>query len=262
MTLEHIPFRGQECLVMLQHMAENMATRLGIDDQARWLRNTLYPAYRRNHIDNLHLRLLLTFTLKDNSNCIDVGAYRGEELAEMVRIAPRGTHIAYEPLPFMYTYLVQKFPTVHVRNAALSNEEGESDFAYFRHKPGHSGFSERAYAYQSQIETIPVQTETLDKSLPTDYAPDFIKIDVEGAERLVIEGAIQTISRYRPLVAFEHGKGGAEYYDTQPRHVYNLLNNEARLRIFDLDGNGPYTLDQFEETYAQGTYFNFIACPQ
>ena len=261
MTLGHVPLNRQKSLAVLQFTAKNIVTKFGVDDHVRWLRNTLHPAYRRNHTDNEHLRLLLTFTLKDNSNCIDVGAYRGEELAEMVRVAPHGKHIAYEPLPFMHKYLVNRFPTVDVRHAAVSNEEGERSFTYLRHLPGYSGFSERAYAKQSQVETIKVRTETLDNSLPPDYVPDLIKIDVEGAERLVIEGGIKTISKHKPIVAFEHGKGGADYYDTQPRQIYELLNHEAGLRIFDLDGNGPYSLKQFEETYAQNKYFNFVACP-
>lgn len=33
---------------------------------------------------------------------------------------------------------------------------------------------------------------------------DFMKIDVEGAEGLVIEGAAKTIEKYRPIIFFEH----------------------------------------------------------
>ena len=33
---------------------------------------------------------------------------------------------------------------------------------------------------------------------------DFLKIDVEGAEGLVIEGAAETIKKYRPIIFFEH----------------------------------------------------------
>ena len=33
---------------------------------------------------------------------------------------------------------------------------------------------------------------------------DFMKIDVEGAEGLVLQGAEQTIRKYRPVIFFEH----------------------------------------------------------
>ena len=261
MFLAHALLRANRDFTKFQHLVKGAATKLGIEDQVRWVRNTLHPTYRRDHADNQHLKILLSFVLKENSNCIDVGAYRGMELAEMVRVAPHGKHIAYEPLPPMYKYLVDHFPTVDIRLAALSNEEGERSYNYLKYKPGYSGFSERSYAKQSQVEKIIVRTETLDSNLPIGYVPDLIKIDVEGAERLVIEGAINTISKHRPYVVFEYGRGGADYYDTQPRHIYELLCGEAGLRLFDLDGNGPYSLRQFEETYDRGNYWNFVAAP-
>jgi FkbM family methyltransferase len=260
MFLAYTSFSMRKTLTRFQHLVKGTAIKLGIFDYVRRLRNILYPAYKRELIDNQHLRLLLTFALKEDSNCIDVGAHEGAVLAEMLRVAPRGRHIAYEPLPFMHKYLVDHFPKVDVRYAALSNEEGERSFTYVKYRPTYSGFSERSYAKRSQVEKINVRTETLDGSLPAGYVPDLIKIDVEGAERLVIEGAINTISKHKPIVIFEHGKGGADYYNTKPRHIYELLNGKAGLRIFDLDGNGPYTLSQFEETYARNDYWNFVAC--
>ena len=110
------------------------------------------------------------------------------------------------------------------------------------------------------VEKFIVRTETLDGSLPPGYVPDLIKIDVEGAELLVIEGAINTISKYKPIVVFEHSKGGAQYFNTQPRHIYELLSGVAGLRIFDLDGIGPYTLSQFEESFHSNHRWNYVAC--
>lgn len=244
---------------LLLHIAKNAGVKLGIYSYMRGLRDTLHPAYRRDHTDNKNLRLLLTFALEEDSNCIDIGAHRGAILAEMVRAAPLGKHIAYEPLPFMYKYLVGHFPSIDVRQVAVSNVEGETSFAYVKQLPGFSGFRETSNSMRLQIEKIKVQTETLDDSLPAGYVPDLIKIDVEGAERLVIEGAIKTISKYKPIIVFEHGKGASDHYGTQPCHIYELLHNRAGLCIFDLDGNGPYTLDQFEETYAQNKRWNFVA---
>ena len=35
------------------------------------------------------------------------------------------------------------------------------------------------------------------------YAPDFIKLDVEGAEPLVLRGAAETILRAKPIILYE-----------------------------------------------------------
>ena len=230
----------QRTFLKFQYMVKKTTTKLGIDDFLRLLRNITSPTYRRDHIDNQHLRLLLTFTMKEDQIVLML-EHSGVILKEMVRVAPLGRHIAYEPIPSMHKYLVDRYPGVDVRCAALSNEEGERSFTYVKYLPTYSGFSERSYAKRSQIEKIIVHTETLDGSLPSGYVPDLVKIDVEGAERLVIEGAINTISKYKPIVVFEHSKGGAQYFNTQPRHIYELLSGVAGLRIFDLDGIGPYT---------------------
>ena len=89
--------------------------------------------------------------------------------------------------------------------------------------------------------------------------PSFIKIDVEGAERLVLEGAMHTISRYQPTVVFEHGRGAANHYDTGPEQIFALLSGQAGLRIFDLDGRGPYTEADLVETFDRGLSWNFLA---
>jgi hypothetical protein len=155
---------------------------------------------------------------------------------------------------------VAQFPSVDVRQVALSNTVGESSFVYLKDMPGRSGFQERIFSPSQHVEKITVQTATLDTILPEGYVPALIKSDVEGAERLVLEGAIETISKYKPIVVFEHGKGGADHYDTHPSQIYELLHDRAGLRIFDLDGNGPYNLRQFEETYARNDHWNFVAC--
>src|SRR5579885_1102681 len=49
--------------------------------------------------DNAAIRLLFSFVLHADSICIDVGAHQGSMLSDMVRVAPLGRHIAYEPLP-------------------------------------------------------------------------------------------------------------------------------------------------------------------
>jgi FkbM family methyltransferase len=219
----------------------------------------LGPAWaKRAYQDEVNLRLLLAFTLSHDSNCIDVGSYEGRFLSDIVRVAPHGQHIAYEPLPHLAGVLAQAFPGVEVRNAALSDVEGQSEFMYARNLPSYSGLRRRAYPRAADIEVLSVRTERLDDHLPVGYVPSLIKIDVEGAEQLVIEGAMETLKRHRPIVVFEHGKGGSDYYGTSPRDVFSLLNT-AGLRIFDMDGNGPYTLLQFEETYKRNDRWNFVA---
>jgi FkbM family methyltransferase len=227
----------------------------------RQARAAVLPKYKRDAIDNRNLSLLLSFALAEDANCIDVGAYRGVILAEMLRAAPRGKHIAYEPLPNMYEYLCQHFPGADIRHAAVCNQAGERSFTHLKRTPGHSGFSQRYFSQRQGVETIRVRAVTLDQDLPADYVPALLKIDVEGAERLVLEGALTTLTRYKPIVVFEHGRRAADYYDTRPEQIYALLHDTVGLRIFDMDGDWPYTLRRFQDTFASNKHWNFVARP-
>jgi FkbM family methyltransferase len=205
------------------------------------------------------MRLLLAFALSPDSNCVDVGAHKGSLLAEVVRLAPLGRHIAYEPLPHLYEGLAARFTEVDVRCAALSDRTGRSTFTYVRTDEAYSGFKEREYPRAERLEKIEVRTEELDAALPAGYVPDLIKIDVEGAEQQVLEGAMRTIRSYKPIVIFEHGRGSAEYYGTGPSDIFELLSGQAGMRIFDLDGKGPYDLREFQRIFHVGGIWNFVA---
>lgn len=236
------------------------AARLGVEHQLERAYGLVNKTARRDRVDNEHLRLLLAFLLAPDSNCIDVGAHRGDVLREIRRLAPLGNHIAYEPIPDSYAALAREFPDVDVREAAVSDSPGQSTFVHVPALPSYSGFRHHTYPSPQETAEITVRVESLDTALPQGYVPALIKIDVEGAERQVLEGAIETISRHRPTVVFEHGAGAADHYGTSPDHVYDLLAERARLRIFDIDGGGPYSRPQFQEVFTQPIW-NFVAHP-
>lgn len=219
-------------------------------------------AMRRDATDFESMRRLLAFSLAPDSCCVDIGAHRGAVLAEMLRVAPAGRHIAFEPIPALADLLRTQFPGVEVHQAALSSAPGESEFAHVRgHAEGWSGLRFRPLptGEEADVEQITVQLEVLDEVLAPDYAPAVIKIDVEGAEEQVFRGALATLRRHRPVVIFEHGSGSAESYETTPGGLYALLRDEAAYRVFDLDGNGPYSQTDFERAFYTAERVNFVA---
>lgn len=217
---------------------------------------------RRDALDRHAMRVLIAATLGPDSHAIDVGAHSGAILREIVRVAPEGRHIAYEPLPHCYEQLTREFPQVDVRNAALSDTAGTTSFIHVEAAPEFSGMRQRAYpGYEdSPRTTLTVRTERLDDALPADVAPSLIKIDVEGAELLVLRGAQETLKLFRPLVIFEHGIGSAERYGYGPSDIHDLLCGELGMRIFDLDGTGPYTRERYIEAFPEPVW-NWVAVP-
>jgi hypothetical protein len=87
----------------------------------RRVRRRFLPAHIRADIRDTELLVaLLEDVLEPASDCLDVGAHAGSVLAEMVRMAPEGRHVAWEPLPEFAARLREAHPGVEVREAALS----------------------------------------------------------------------------------------------------------------------------------------------
>lgn len=215
----------------------------------------------RDARDGENMRRLITFLLRPDDNCVDVGANAGALLNEMCRVAPDGQHVAFEPIPELADRLRQRFPSVEVRTAAASREFGESSFSHFPTADGWSGLKYRPLpgGDDGEVIELTVKLEPIDEVMDAERPLALVKIDVEGAEQQVIEGALHTLKRHHPTVIFEHGLGSANHFGTEPDDIWALLAGEVGYRIFDLDGNGPYDLDEFKRTYYGKERVNFVA---
>jgi len=200
-----------------------------------------------------------------DANYVDVGAHRGVILAAMLRAAPAGRHVAFEPLPGLAARLRVDFPTVDVRAMALSDESGVLEFAHVIDAPAYSGLRARASVPDAMaVETIYVAVSTLDDELDPDVPITMIKIDVEGAELQVLRGATRTLTRWRPVVVFEHGLGGADAYETEPEAVFQVL-AACGLKVSRLEdwlaGDAPFTAEEFVDEFRQRRNYVFVAHP-
>jgi FkbM family methyltransferase len=244
--------------VRITHAAHEVAHRLR---RSRDPAKAEPPWVTRDRLDGENMRRLVAFILGPDDAAIDIGAHRGSLLAEICRVAPGGRHIAVEPLPNLAAYLREAFPHVTVHEAAAWNHPGETTFSHVRAAEGWSGLKFRPLpgGLDPDLEEITVRLARLDDLIDSDAPPRLIKIDVEGAERQVLEGALRTVVEFQPTVIFEHGSGSAEHFGTSPGDLHRLLVQDARMRIFDLDGGGPYSRGEFERTFASAERVNFVA---
>ena len=228
------------------------ARRLGLEPAARRIyfhpkveaaAGLVSPSHRRNVRDDRHMSLLMSFILDDRSNCIDIGANHGTMLAQMVRLAPAGRHLAFEPIPEFADDLRRRFPTASVFPVALCDSNGTAQFSCVVGDEALSGLSDRQLSGSNDIVHYDVSTARLDDVTPPDYAPAFIKIDVEGAEFAVLSGARETLKCYKPTIWFEHD-GSSAYFNSTSEQIWDLLHG-LEYRIFDSDGHGPLNREEF-----------------
>lgn len=220
----------------------------------------------KNHKYDALLEKILERKLVNSSNCVDVGSHKGEILDLFIKYAPNGKHIGFEPIPHLANSLKKNYKnSVIIKDCGLSNECGQKDFTHVKNAEAFSGFRERDYQNrQVDLETITVEICTLDQTLLEEKIEpvDLIKIDVEGAEMEVLEGALKTVKSQKPLVIFEHGKGAAEFYSTSPSEIFDYFSKRCNMSISTLedylDNKDSLSKLDFENNFESGKEYYFI----
>ena len=147
---------------------------------------------------------LLKFLCRRDQDAIDVGANYGGYVHFMRQHARRV--FAFEPIPEFVELLWRKFPrNVMIEAIALSDRTGDTEL-YIPMIDGVmvSGCStisaDASTAYQAH-RMLKVHMDRLDNVYSG--TAGFIKIDVEGHEQAVLDGAVETIDRCRPRLLVE-----------------------------------------------------------
>jgi FkbM family methyltransferase len=170
----------------------------------RMLRHTVLTPFERE------LTLVPRF-ISPESVAVDVGANVGLYTAVMARHA--GRVLAFEPHPGCAAHLrAVRIARCEVIEAAVSDRDGEA-----RLRVPYEGGAEvhalgtlaeqNTLAERNGVRSLTVATARLDSALAARLRPGetvgFVKIDVEGHERAVVEGAAATIERHQPVLLIE-----------------------------------------------------------
>lgn len=213
-------------MYFLQHIKDSIRGRLlGIGISAT-------RAETSNNADALTLTLLKRQSV---NLVIDVGAHEGEFALGVLRANKTIPILSYEPLPDVFKRLSQKarhFDKWKVHNLALGDASGNAEINVSANRTassllqpsgtglGHAGFE--------TVKRVQIQIERLDHVLlqddlhSGDYRRIYLKLDVQGFELSVLEGAGQLLDR---VVACQVELSFVELYDTQPSayDVYSWL---------------------------------------
>ncbi|MGK7894474.1 MAG: FkbM family methyltransferase [Xenococcus sp. (in: cyanobacteria)] len=172
----------------------------------------LHPYFLNHGQCEQELQSYLKSILKPSNIFIDVGANYGfHTLLASKLVGKKGKVIAFEPSPKNWEILQYHCQINFLKNVSIfSKAVGDiiNNAVEFVLLDGgkHSSNSltitdDVPYIAENQKKIIQVPITTVDKTCKElDIAPDVIKIDVEGAELLVLKGAKETLQQHHPIV--------------------------------------------------------------
>ena len=169
--------------------------------------------------DKLYLRLLvqrrlrkgekelhiLPFIVPRGDTSIDIGANKGHYSWLLSLLSDRAQ--AFKPNPKIYALLMGAVPAnVATHEITLSNKNGEADLTLPIHRTGRysnqgATLQTRKLGAEQDFGLVKVARKRLDDYEFTNVS--FVKIDVEGYELEVHEGAREMLARERPALLIE-----------------------------------------------------------
>ena len=134
----------------------------------------------------------------------DIGANYGIHTLLLARlVSSTGIVFAFEPVPEIASELehnvqLNGLTNVRCERKAVGAESGMLQFIRGHHAgAGHLESVQHPPTASFEVEVVSLDDFVFGKGNPP---PNFIKMDIEGAEGDAMEGATKTISTYRPIV--------------------------------------------------------------
>ena len=179
--------------------------------------------------------------------CFDIGGNIGAVSTHLARkVGKTGQVHAFEPVPALRARLQKNLARngcetrVTVHPLALSNTTGEAHLAIASVNADNQGLASLVASGNDRLtSTVTVQTATLDDFVAARRINriDFIKMDIQGAEILLLEGAQQTLSALRPDLILEVSPQDMAGIGKTSRNLLEMI-EAVGYRIHELRSDG------------------------
>ena len=193
--------------------------------------------------------------VRPGDTVIDVGANIGYyTLVAARKVGPRGKVIAFEPDPESFSFLKRNvkangLTNVVLEQKALSNSHGRLNLYLARENRG----DHRIFPAQESRDAVEVEALPLDDYLQDSVSVNFIKIDTQGAEGVIVEGMLRTLrAQHDPMLVVEfwpYGLSRARYPATRLLEYFETLGYEIYVIDETLRKLSPVTTSFLLERY-------------
>ena len=195
----------------------------------------------------------------------DVGANIGHYSLKASEIFPQSEIFSFEPSKVSFEQLLENTKSSGNINC-VKMAFGDESKKHILYSPDNG--SAMASLYKRDIPNSEVEfnlSEEIEIMKLDDWVnrnnvyPDFLKVDVEGAELLVLRGSIKTLQKIR-AVQFEFG-GTAVDAKTYFKDYWNFF-LELNFKIFRYTPRGLLEIKTYSEAEEVFEYMNYVAIAQ
>lgn len=151
----------------------------------------------------------LKSAIRPGDVCYDIGGWRGYFSAVMAMSGAASVKI-FEPLPENCAQIRRMLAMnpdlpIELLQLALGTEPGDAEFVVMDQTSMGKLSTSSFQVSQSSGTRIPVRVESIDALVAGGHLPppDMAKLDVEGAECMVLRGALETLRTARPTLLIE-----------------------------------------------------------
>ncbi|MBV6644208.1 MAG: FkbM family methyltransferase [Cyclobacteriaceae bacterium] len=215
---------------------------LSYDVSNLYAKGWFYPRYDNGKIHEPMATDVFIDHIKNNSQVLDIGGHLGYFSCIAGKLAINGKVHVFEVDPNCINFIkknltINNLDNVEINNCAVANSGGTVKIP-----KNENPNPELVINSTSSDDYIEVETKIIDDFLTqNNFTPDFIKIDIEGAEGMALEGMKNTLANSSPTLLIEiHVNNLQTNFHTDYKEVLKLLLKYG------------YTLEEIEHRESEG----------
>lgn len=212
--------------------------KISVSEKSKILNNF---TWENNTVSQIGAVEFFSMFVKDELNftVVDIGAQSGA-FSLMSKFFKNTYWYSFEPDPDNFECLIQninlnEITNIHPLNLAINNINGKTDLRICVNHRGLNTLGENLTRFSENESYIyEVETKTLD-SLFEYKKIDLIKIDTEGCEYNILQGAKSVIKKYKPFIFMEYSDINLAQFNHTISDLNNLIHelNYQIVSIFD-----------------------------
>jgi FkbM family methyltransferase len=195
--------------------------------------------------------------IENADTILDIGAHIGNHTIAYAKINPAANIYSFEPQNKLFSLLHENIIDNGIKNVTIMNNavgnELKQTYMSSSISDGPNSNTDVTYDGKTLLNLGGLSLYSSDDSMGEEVSMitidslnlqncDYMKIDVEGAERMVIAGAANTIKKYKPIICYESN--------------FKFVNSDIKLSVEEMLYNfGEYEITELDN-------YNFLAIPK